>query len=273
MPQCEEFTSLYVLNMRGDQRTSGELSRREGGKLFGGGSRAPITIVVFVKDPSETEHGQIHYHDIGDYLTREEKLAQLTAFAEGRNAIPWVRITPDDYGDWINQRDPSFGLHIVLGDKKNKAAETVFRQYSRGLETTRDAWCYNASRTILLKNVRRSIDFYNAEVERYASSRATEDVADFVNKDDTQFSWSRSKRRGVITGKRLKHSDKATRTCLYRPFQKQWAYFDRNYNEFVGQLPAIFPAPNSENRAICTTALGTKSSRRSWFQSAAGSCM
>ena len=190
---AEEFTSLYVLNMRGDQRTSGELSRREGGKLFGGGSRAPISILVLVKDPSKTERGQINYHDIGDYLTREEKLAQLTAFAINQHAIPWAQITPDQYGDWINQRDPEFDRHIVLGDKKNKAAVTVFRTYSNGLATGRDAWVYNASRSNLKQTVRGSLRFYNAEVERYSRDGAGIPAARFVDKDPT-----RSLRRGIV---------------------------------------------------------------------------
>lgn len=74
----EEFSSIHVLNLRGNQRTQGEVSRREGGKVFGGGSRAPVAITIFVKNPNATHDGcKIHYRDIGDYLTREEKLNTL----------------------------------------------------------------------------------------------------------------------------------------------------------------------------------------------------
>ena len=255
---CEEFTSLYVLNMRGDQRTSGELSRREGGKLFGGGSRAPISIVVFVKNPSNSERGQIHYHDIGDYLTREDKLAQLAAFAEGCSAIPWNRIKPDEHGDWINQRDPDFDQYLALGDKKKSTVETVFRVYSLGLITSRDAWCYNASRAALQRNVRRSIDFYNSEVHRYAESDRSMPIRDFISNDPTLFSWDRSQRNWAARGKRIAYDADAVRLSAYRPFTKRWAYFHRTYNNCVYQLPQIFPTADAKNRVICTTSIGDK---------------
>ena len=123
--------TVYVLNMRGDQRTSGELSRREGGKLFGGGSRAPITIVVFVKNPQQggTRANPLPRHRRLPDTRR--KAGAFGRFCGGPRMIPWRQITPDTYGDWINQRDPNFDLHIVLGDKKNKATETVFRLFTR----------------------------------------------------------------------------------------------------------------------------------------------
>ena len=254
----EEFTSLYVLNLRGDQRTSGELSRREGGKLFGGGSRAPITIVVFVKNPEKDQRGEIHYHDIGDYLTREEKLAQLVAFAEGRSVIPWVRITPDDYGDWINQRDPSFDQYIVLGDKKKHVSARIFRRYSHGLKTNRDHWCYNSSRRSLERNVRQSFDFYNLELARYLESDRSIEVKEFVDNDASKFSWTRSSRKKVARGQQLTFQQEALRSCLYRPFSRQWGYFSRSYNEAVGLQPDIFPHEDSENQVICTTSIGDK---------------
>ena len=258
--QCllDEFGSLYVLNMRGDQRTSGELSRREAGKLFGTGSRAPIAISVFVKNPNKSDSGVIHYHDIGDYLTREEKLARLAAFARGEQSVPWKRIEPDSYGDWINQRDPSFETHIPLGDKKTKGTETVFRLYSLGLATNRDAWCYNASRDELERNVRRSLKFYNSEVDRYARDGRIEPVSDFIEKDPKRFSWTRGTRRGVQNLRHIKFDSNSIRLSIYRPFSPSWVYFSREYNEAPGQLGAIFPHADSENRVICTTSIGDK---------------
>lgn len=68
----EEFNHLYIFNLRGDQRTQGEASRKEGGKIFGSGSRASIAISILIKDGSKDKN--IYYYDIGDYLTRENKL-------------------------------------------------------------------------------------------------------------------------------------------------------------------------------------------------------
>ena len=255
---CKEFTSLYVLNMRGDARTSGELRRKEKDNIFGQGTRTPVAILVFVKNPEKDQRGEIHYHDIGDYLTREEKLAQLVAFSEGRATIPWKRIAPDSYGDWINQRDPEFDQHIVLGDKKNKAADTVFQDYSLGLGTNRDAWCYNASCAELEHNVRRSLAFYNSEVERYERSGRVVRFEEFVSNDPTLFSWSSKHVGWAAKGRQIKFTGAGSRKALYRPFSKLWCYFDPSYIHRAGQIPNIFPTPGSENRVICVSGIGAK---------------
>lgn len=254
----DEFTSLYVLNMRGDQRTSGELSRREGGKLFGAGSRAPISITIFVKNPEKDQRGVIHYHDIGDYLKREEKLASLVQFAGGDTVVPWQRIDPDQHGDWINQRDPSFDHHVVLGEKKSKAATTVFRQYSSGLKTGRDAWCYNACSQSLERNVRRSLDFYNSEVDRFATSGGTMSIKEFVLRDATQFGWDDALIKRIQRLQKLDFDPDALRVSMYRPFLKQHSYFTRDYNQRTYQLRHVFPKDGSENLLICTTSVGDK---------------
>ena len=253
---CDEFTSLYVLNMRGDSRTQGELRRKEKDNIFGQGTRTPVATCIFVKNPDRPEHGVIHYHDIGDYLTRENKLEQLQAFAEGRKEIPWRTIEPDSYGDWINQRDPTFDQHIVLGKKKNKGTHTVFLQYSTGLQTNRDAWCYNASRGALERNVRKSLDFYKSEVERYEKSGHMVPFEEFVNNDPTLFSWSSKLSRGAARGHRINFNGAVARTALYRPFSKLWCYFDPSYTHRVGKLPTIFPSADSENQMICVSAIG-----------------
>ena len=120
---AEEFASVHVFHLRGNQRTQGETSRREGGKIFGSGSRAPIAITVFVKSPEAKEQGRIVFHDIGDYLDRKQKLDTIvTRFGSVRGideAGQWgARITPDEYGDWLDQRDTSFDAYPKIGDEE-----------------------------------------------------------------------------------------------------------------------------------------------------------
>src|SRR5690606_23392146 len=129
---ADEFSSLYVFHLRGNQRTSGDTSRRVGGKIFGSGSRAPIAISLLVKNPDAQSHGQIYFHDIGDYLSREDKLEKIAGFASVAGIEQWQQITPDEHGDWLKQRDDSFGEHIVLGDKKD-AGLKLFDNYSQGV--------------------------------------------------------------------------------------------------------------------------------------------
>ena len=253
---CDEFASLYVLNLRGDARTQGELRRKEKDNIFGQGTRTPVVISILVKNPACSDQGVIHYHDIGDYLTREEKLENLKAFAEGRIKISWNRLRPDKYGDWINQRDPVFDTFLVLGEKKNKGIHTVFGQYSNGLKTNRDAWCYNCSRRGLETKVRMSLDFYNSEVVRYLESGKRIPAKDFVNKDSTLFAWADKQTQWAQKGRRIEFDGAVVREALYRPFSKQWCYFDPSYTTRVGQLPKILPTADSVNRLICTTSAG-----------------
>ncbi|MDT8837783.1 DEAD/DEAH box helicase family protein [Paraburkholderia fungorum] len=213
--QClaEEFSSIYVFHLRGNQRTSGEVSRREGGKIFGGGSRAPIAISILVKNPSATQRGQIYYHDIGDYLDREEKLDKIRTFASIAGitqADGWRPIAPDQHGDWLRQRDDRFGEYIVLGEKDGKDDKTLFANYSSGVKTQRDAWCYNASQAGVATNMTHMIDSYNSEVERFDGTYAGLDkkareskVDSFINTDPTKISWTRALKQELAKGRRF----------------------------------------------------------------------
>nr|VFK52421.1 MAG: Predicted helicase [Candidatus Kentron sp. TUN]VFK52946.1 MAG: Predicted helicase [Candidatus Kentron sp. TUN] len=227
--QClaEEFTSLYIFHLRGNQRTSGELSRKEGGKIFGSGSRAPIAISLLVKNPDATQPGQIRLHDIGDYLTQEQKLKKIAEFGNvaGITKVDsWQNIIPDQHGDWLNQRDESFGEYIVLGDKKGGEPLTLFENYSNGVKTNRDAWVYNHSRSNLIESVRGMVDFYNHEVNRYKKTCAGLEgqlwpkVDDFINLDSTKMSWTREVRQDLGRHKNHCFSGKGIYKSLYRPF-------------------------------------------------------
>jgi predicted helicase len=261
--QClaEEFSSVYVFHLRGNQRTSGERSRREGGKIFGSGSRAPIAISLLVKNPKATQHGQIHFHDIGDYLTREEKLEKISAFvsiAGITQADGWQTVMPDRHGDWLNQRDDRFSDYIVLGDKDGTETKKLFANYSNGLKTQRDAWCYNASQTAVATNMTRMIDFYNSEVERFNRAYAGLDkksreatVDRFIDVNPTKISWSVNLKQELVKGRRFTVEESGYIVpSLYRPFAKQWLYFSRRFNERVLQMPRIFPDARVENRVI-----------------------
>ncbi|MBF5011490.1 DEAD/DEAH box helicase [Burkholderia pseudomultivorans] len=255
----EEFSSIYVFHLRGNQRTSGELSRREGGKIFGSGSRAPIAISILVKNPAAAQQGQIYFHDIGDYLSRDEKLTRIAALRgiDGiTSADGWRNITPDAHGDWLKQRDGRFADYIVLGDKKSNAV-TLFANYSRGLETGRDAWCYNASRFCVATNMANMIAFYNSEVARFNKVHAGFDrssreaaVDRFIDPDSTKIKWTDSLKQELARNKCLNFDESRLTTSVYRPFCKQWVYYDGTLNHRVGQMPHIFPDSATENRII-----------------------
>jgi len=265
---ADEFSSIYVFHLRGNQRTSGELSRKEAGKIFGSGSRSPIAISILIKNPDAAEHGQIYLHDIGDYLTRDDKLSKISAFKsiEGiSEANGWQPVTPDKHHDWVSQRDDSFNEFIGLGDKKGKGAVTVFENYSRGAETGRDAWCYNFSKPLLVQNMQNMISFFNKEVNRYKdayqghSNSNPLSLDNFVDSDSTKISWTSSLKNDVA--KLLQHSfnDANLTKGVYRPYSKLWQYFSNDFTHRVGQMPRIFPDAMADNRVICVSGVGARS--------------
>ena len=132
---AEEFSAVHVLHLRGNQRTQGEVSRREGGKVFGSGSRAPVAITIFVKNPNATHDGcKIHYRDIGDYLTREQKLEALQEAVSIKGFSDWQTITPDEHHDWIEKRNDAFAKFYPIGSKETKAGKTTMRYLNYILE-------------------------------------------------------------------------------------------------------------------------------------------
>ncbi len=263
---ADEFSSIYVFHLRGNQRTSGELSRREGGKIFGSGSRAPIAISILVKNPQAPVHGQIYFHDIGDYLSREEKLERVSELGSiaGISALhAWRTITPDQHGDWLRQRDDSFEDFYPLGTKGDADCDVLFENYSSGVKTNRDAWVYNFSKMKLTNTVAGMIEFYNSEVERYKTvcegkPRAEwPDVDAFVNFDSTRMSWTREVKQDLGRHNTRQFNSKGVVKAVYRPFTKTWMYFNQHFNNCVYQMPKVFPDAEAENLAICLTGRGS----------------
>lgn len=255
-----DFSAIYVFNLRGNARTQGEIRRKEKDNVFGMGTRTPVAITLLVRNPQHTGKAVIHYHDIGDYLSREEKLAIV---ARSRSVLSsglvWETITPNEHGDWLNQRNDIFGSFIPLGDKTDKNnRQTVFVPlYSNGLKTNRDAWCYNSSKDAVVANMNKTIGFYNAEVERFAEARENNtdlEAVGFIKMDSKSITWDAQQKIDVAKGKKYQFSMNSVIPCTYRPFQKQWGYFNRDMNNRVYQLPSLFPTPAYGNVVITVAA-------------------
>ena len=255
-----EFASIYCFNLRGNQRTSGETSRAEGGKIFGQGSRTPIAITLLVKDSAASAPCRLHYHDIGAYLSREQKLEVIRRFGSV-NAVLWEVLTPDPSGDWINLRNDVFESFEPLGEGKNVAAAGMFDTYSLGVVTNRDAWAYNFDRATLQANMSRMIVTFNEHVEHFVGwaekqeeQRTANAVDRFVDRDASKISWTRALKSDVRKGRAAEFDASHVVPSMYRPFCKQWLYFDRRMNEVVYQIPKIFPTPRHENLVIHASA-------------------
>ena len=255
----DEFTSVYVFNLRGNQRTSGDQSRREGGKIFGSGSRATVAITLLVRNPKLETPGRLHYFDIGDSLTRDQKLEKIRGFGSAAR-IPWTLVDPSPEGDWINKRSDGFTEFTPLAtkDSADSRVARVFATYSHGLATSRDAWIYNSSAAALQSNVSRMVDTYNAELKRWRESQQEGDSRQFVTRDPKQISWSSDLLRRFQNGSELSTGGESRRVSMYRPFSKQWAYFDDALNARRGKLNSIFPTADSCNMGIYLTSPATQ---------------
>jgi predicted helicase len=255
----KEFSSIYVFNLRGNQRTSGELSRKEGGKIFGSGSRTPIAITLLIKKPKQSGKANIYYYEVEDYLTREEKLELTSRFGSIEN-ISWKPIKPNKHGDWINHRNEGFADFLPLAPEKkfNMKTKAFFTTYAVGVATGRDAWVYNFSKEELGENIKRMIDFYNKQTNDYKkviASNPNIDIEDFIEKDEKKISWTVNLKKEIENNNLLdKKGEKLI--SLYRPFCKQNIYFDNRLIERPGLSRTLFPLPESENFVICVMGIG-----------------
>ena len=257
MRKClaEEFSAIYIYHLKGNQRTSGERSRQEGGKVFGEGSRAPVAIVFLVKNPETTEHGKIYFHAVGDYLTRDEKLAELK-----RNvSIAHTQvneIVPDDHGDWLNQRDSSFSRFIRIGGKKANKSD-IFVDYSNGVKTNRDAWVFNSSIQILHDNIKRTHGSYSLARALFSKGKNIEEIRNIVGNN---ISWTRFLLQQLRKQNELPdYCEEKIQMALYRPFFKQFLYYEKSgLIEVPGRWKKFLPTSSSKNLIICSTGVGSK---------------
>ena len=240
----EEFTDVWCLDLRGNQRTQGETSRREGGKIFGSGSRAPVAITILVRNPNKKKH-EIHYRDIGDYLSREEKLKTVGDAGSITGIKDWQAVKPDKNNDWLDQRDDTFSQYPPIGSKEVKSGNgdgnAIFRMYSNGIKTNRDEWMYSSSKTNLSKNMRQHIKFCNKQDLRNPRL------------DPTQGKWTDElSARLTRLRSRPTFEQKLIRAALYRPFFKQYIYFEEKV--FITRsykITSFFPKKDSKNLVIC----------------------
>lgn len=234
---AEEFDDIYVLDLRGNQRTQGEESRREGGKVFGSGSRTPVSVTLLVKHAGDTHAGSIHYHDIGDYLSREEKLTDTRGFAQEGN-VPWISILPDKHGDWLDQRDDSFVTFAPLGIEKMKNPLGMFENYSQGVLTARDSWAYSFSRSGVASHMESMLSAYNEALRSGGD----------IDNDPRHISWTRRLKGYAAKGTLIPFDASRIILSAYRPFCKQWLYYSKELNERTYQQPRLFPLAESEGK-------------------------
>ena len=259
----KEFSSIYVFNLRGNQRTSGELSRKEGGKIFGSGSRTPIAITLLVKNPSiKKEKADIYYHDIGDYLDQKEKLKIIAGFKSFENEkLDLKTLQPNEHGDWLSLRNDNFGNYIPLAPEKkfDTKSKSVFIINVIGVSTNRDAWVYNFSSKKLSENLIKMISFFNEQSKSFSEAMLKNPsliVDNFIDTNPAKISWTVNLKKDVEKQKLFSLNQNEFEIGLYRPFTKQHLYFDKPFIERPGLNSLLYPTKNSSNLTLNVTGIG-----------------
>lgn len=219
----EDFNHLYIFNMRGNALGLGEIRKKEGGNVFGAGTRTSVAVSILVKDDSDSH--ELHYYDIGDYLSQKDKLEIIEDFTD-ISSIDWATILPDENNDWLNQRDPNYQKYASLSGEST----SVFNNNSMGILTSRDAWVYGYSKEKVAQNTERLVQNYNNELKRLKNIPVNE-RKDLLNRKSNHINWSRKLERFAVNDIELEFHQSHLKLSLYRPFTKKWVYHDKALNE------------------------------------------
>ncbi len=206
---------------------------------------------------ADRDRGRILYRDIGDYLTREDKLKFLRDKGSVAGIDDWREIAPDRHHDWLGQRDRTFETFYPMGSKQAKAGkadDAVFRLFSNGYKTGRDAYLYNFSRESCAENARRMVDDYRAALGELKEGK---DLRDAVDRHSSHVRWDRELKNNLKRRKEVVFAPDNIWTTQYRPFVKQHCYVDYVLVNSKGRMDSMFPAADSGNRAIYVSGVGS----------------
>lgn len=263
----QDFTTMYHFDLKGDARTSGERRQIEGGNIFDDKIREGIGITILIRSKQQQERG-IWYHCVGDRWTAKQKRDHLRSF-KSLEEVVWKPVVVDSRYNWLSESLPTdFETFISIGNKEAKSGramnvQTVFRNYGGGVKTNRDEWAYDFDRANLAAKIKRFIEIYNSEVDRWRRRGSDSTTIDnFVVYDDTKIKWSEGLKTYLQRSRYATFSESKVCAAMYRPFCKEWIFYDHLLNERVYQLPQIFPLTDAgkENFVICLSAIGSSKS-------------
>ena len=263
----QDFDAIYILDLGGNVRQNTKLSGTTH-NVFG--IQVGVSVNFFVKRSTvrtDSKLAEIFYARVDEFWRKEEKYNYLNSKEHYQN-IEWQQITPDSRYTWLTEGlHAEFDTFIPMGTKKAKATKggtvgVIYKTYSLGVGTNRDAWVYNFNPDTLAENVQKTIGFYNAQVLKWlvTPEKSIVNIDNFVEYDNTKISWSSALKRQFKSGKIAEFSDAKLRYALYRPFTKTHLFFDRIMNHSVFVFPSVFPIPETEteNRVICVGGYGRK---------------
>ncbi|WP_254474085.1 type ISP restriction/modification enzyme [Bartonella sp. B1098] len=258
-----EYSSIYIINLRGDIRKnikSKELSK-EGQNVFGSGCQNGIAITIFVRNPNNKQSCKIYYHDIGDDFSTKKKLYQLHKFKSIKGIIQskqFIAITPNEQHDWIKQRKGEFDQFMPMGDRSTLIDSKIFEKVSLGIISKRDAWVHNFSSDALDISVQKTIDFFNIQ-RRLVTENSSISVKKIINYDSSKISWTSSLISKLKRGIEATFESRLKALVLYRPFMTIWHYTSPFLNDMLAQTHQFFNSDIPNNLGICISGIGSQS--------------
>ncbi len=257
---AQDFDKIYHFDFKGNARTSGERRRQEGGNIFADLIRVGVGVTVLVRSAKKSPL-QLHYHTVGDYWEYEKKTEYLAGFNSVAN-VPWQPLTPDKKNNWlVAENADDFETLVPIGSKEAKSGlvhGSIFKIYSLGVSTNRDAWVYSYDETQLKKNVKRLIDTYNADMDKWKRQGKPEDIDSFVTADSDEIKWSSRLKETFRRGLEARIDKQKIRSSLYRPYDKRFLYFDDMLVQRRFVMPEILPVTSEvKNLLICTPNIGS----------------
>ena len=260
---AEEFDAIYILDLGGNVRKNPKLSGTTH-NVFG--IQVGVSINFFIKKADNTNSQmQIFYACVDKFWRKEDKYNHLNSNLHYQN-VEWEQMTPDKRNTWLTEGlHAEFDTFIPMGNKEMKAAKgaamgVIFKTYSLGVSTNRDAWVYNFNRNVLTENISKMIQTYNAEVARWGQrTDQNANLDDFVVSADEKIKWSRNLKRELKRNKIAEYAEHKVRNSLYRPFTKSNLFFDSTMNDEVSHFPSTFPTSETaiENRVICVSGISS----------------
>ena len=189
---------------------------------------------------------RISYFSLQNFQGKEAKLDWLQRVSFEK--IEFDNINPDGKGNWINLTDNDFDSFLPLVDKEVKAGKSekaVFKIFSRGVATQRDEWVYDFSKNALIEKIKYLV---NAYMKQLTNGTARE----------FDIKWDRETTKYLE--RKISKSFKKTQIIdgLYRPYTKQYFYFDKHFNGMTYQIFHIFPNQEADNKLICVTDAGSQ---------------
>ena len=250
---AQEFNELWVLDLKGNARTSGERRQREAGNVFEDKIRVGVSVYFLVRREGPSGF-KVFYHAIDDYLRSQEKVNYVKNSSLA--GLDFVEIKPDVADNWLNQSNSNFEQLVPLADRQTKLAKSseeeraVFRLHSLGIATNRDEWTYDFDTNVLSDKVRLFCTTYQKEARRFAREKpAANSIGGWV---DRAIKWTSELEAHLVKGDALGFDHANVTSALYRPYVSKRCYYAPIVTHRRYQIPHMFPHQSDKhNKLIC----------------------